>query len=210
MKEEKRFFTTGEIANYCGVNFRTVLRWINKGYIKAQKLPGRGDHRITLDDFIAFLNENNFEVDEILKLKKEDENRLKVLIVDDESSIVNSISRIFSMKGFEIHTADNGFKAGFLLSKERPQIITLDLNMGNLDGFDVLKIINALKMQEKIWTVVISGDQESKVEKAIELGADFYLRKPFSKEDLDKIISRVFPTSTHEELDERDSIRRAS
>ncbi|TNF38926.1 MAG: response regulator, partial [Gammaproteobacteria bacterium] len=38
--------TTGDIARYCQVNFRSVIRWIERGLLKAHKLPGRGDNRV--------------------------------------------------------------------------------------------------------------------------------------------------------------------
>lgn len=204
MEEKIKFFTTGQIANHCGVNFRTVLRWINRGYIRANKLPGRGDHRVSLDDFIAFLNENKLE-----PLANSTE-RPRALIIDDETNMVNSIGRIFSSNGFDVLTAENGFRAGYLLNQAKPQILTLDLNMKELSGFEVLKIIKGLKLNEKVWVIVISGESSEKLEKAIELGADFYLRKPFSKLDLEKIITKTSTMKTLGEVNERDRIRRAS
>ena len=51
----KHTLTTGEIAQYCDVNSRTVIRWIKRGHLRAYQLPGRGDNRIALEDFLAFL-----------------------------------------------------------------------------------------------------------------------------------------------------------
>lgn len=59
---EKRAFTTGEIANYCGVNFRTVIRWIKRGHLNAYQLPGRGDNRIALEELVDFLERYNMPV----------------------------------------------------------------------------------------------------------------------------------------------------
>ena len=185
------FFTTGQIAEHCGVSFKTVIRWINRGYIKANRLQGRGDQYVSLDDFIDFLNENNFS-----SIEKRLRNGIlmpKVLIVDDEINVINSLSRIFTANGFTTLSAENGFKAGFILNQEKPQLLTLDLNMKNLNGFDVLKIIKGLNLSQKVWVIIISGDSIGSLEKAIELGADFYLRKPFAKNDLEKIIQKVCP-----------------
>ena len=52
--------TTGDIAQYCDVNLRTVIRWIDNGSLKGYKLPGGGNNRVTVKDFVAFLNENKF------------------------------------------------------------------------------------------------------------------------------------------------------
>ena len=43
---KKEILTTGDIAKYCNVNFRTVVRWVERGLLKSHKLPGRGDNRI--------------------------------------------------------------------------------------------------------------------------------------------------------------------
>ncbi len=64
---KKRNLTTGDIAKLCGVNFRTVIRWIQRGHLKAFQLPGRGDNRVQVADFIEFLNENNMPIPEELQ-----------------------------------------------------------------------------------------------------------------------------------------------
>jgi excisionase family DNA binding protein len=51
---DKQALTTGEAAKYCGVNFRTVIRWIERGHLDAYKLPGRGDNRIPVDTFVDY------------------------------------------------------------------------------------------------------------------------------------------------------------
>ena len=63
---EKQALTTGEVAKYCGVNFRTVIRWIERGHLDAYKLPGRGDNRIPVESFVDFLNNNNMPIPEEL------------------------------------------------------------------------------------------------------------------------------------------------
>ena len=64
---KKRVLTTGEVADYCGVNFRTVIRWIKRGQLDAYQLPGRGDNRIEVDDFIDFLITHKMPVPDELK-----------------------------------------------------------------------------------------------------------------------------------------------
>ncbi|MDO6805884.1 helix-turn-helix domain-containing protein, partial [Wenyingzhuangia sp. 1_MG-2023] len=54
----KQVLTTGEVAKYCGVNFRTVIRWIERGHLEAYKLPGRGDNRVPVAGFVRFLQSN--------------------------------------------------------------------------------------------------------------------------------------------------------
>ncbi|MAY15382.1 MAG: response regulator, partial [Oceanospirillaceae bacterium] len=77
---EKQALTTGEVAKYCGVNFRTVIRWIERGHLDAYKLPGRGDNRIPVSSFITFLQDNNMPVPGDLSLGV----RTLVLLADAE------------------------------------------------------------------------------------------------------------------------------
>jgi len=70
-KVDKRTLTTGEIARYCGVNFRTVIRWIKRGYLNAFQLPGRGDNRVEVEDFLIFLKKNNIPIPEEFQYEEE-------------------------------------------------------------------------------------------------------------------------------------------
>ena len=58
LMNNKSTLTTGDIAKYCGVNFRTVIRWIERGHLNAFKLPGGGDNRIAIPNFLSFLKEH--------------------------------------------------------------------------------------------------------------------------------------------------------
>jgi excisionase family DNA binding protein len=55
------WLTTGAIADYCGVDRTTVVRWINTGWLKTLKTPG-GQHRVRLEDFKAFLLSRGWEI----------------------------------------------------------------------------------------------------------------------------------------------------
>lgn len=60
--------TTTQAAEYCGVHFRTVIRWINKGLLVAFKLPGRGDNRVLVQDLANFMLENDMPIpDDLLE-----------------------------------------------------------------------------------------------------------------------------------------------
>lgn len=62
-----RMLTTGEIAQHCGVNARTVIRWIKRGYLNAYQLPGRGDNRVAVEDFVNFLKAHDMPIPEGLQ-----------------------------------------------------------------------------------------------------------------------------------------------
>ena len=178
--------TTGEIAKYCDVNLRTVIRWINKGSLKAYKLPGRGNNRVQIEDFLAFLSENDMPVPEDLQPTKRE-----VLIVDDEPAYAKSIKRVLSKAGYECTVANDGFQAGLMLHASHPPLMTLDLSMPGLDGFEVITFTRGQESVAKTKIVVISALDERELQRALELGADAAISKPFSNEELLRVINEL-------------------
>ena len=82
--------TSGEIASYCDVNLRTVIRWIENGKLKGFKLPGRGNNRVLVEDFIEFLERHDMPIPDALK----GDATPSILIVDDEMPVAKSIQRV--------------------------------------------------------------------------------------------------------------------
>ena len=116
---EKNSLTTGEIAQYCGVNFRTVIRWIKRGHLKAYQLPGRGDNRVEVQDFLNFLREHDMPVPEDFQ-----QFSLRVLIVDDDDAMAKNIQRVLRRAGFDTEIAADGFRAGTLAESFSPAVIS--------------------------------------------------------------------------------------
>ena len=181
-----RVFTTGEVAKYCGVHFRTVIRWIERGKLKAYKLPGRGDNRIEEKDFIVFLEENGMPLpDDIQKHNK------RILIVDDEKEMASVIQRIFKREGYETAIAHDGFQAGEMLSTFQPNLMTLDLSMPHMDGFAVLEYISNHSHYKKLKVVVVSALDDTVLEQTKSAGAHRALSKPFKKDDLLEVVKEL-------------------
>lgn len=176
---EKKNLTTGEIAKHCGVHFRTVIRWIEKGHLKAYQLPGRGDNRVTLEDFIDFLKNNAMPLPEELK-----EQSQRVLIVDDEPRMASAIERVLRKANYEAMIANDGFQAGVLLGTFAPALITLDLMMPSISGVETLNFIRSKAPSAQVKILVVSAAPERLIQEAMEKGADDFLAKPFKNEDL--------------------------
>lgn len=180
---KSKSLTTGDIAKYCDVNLRTVIRWIERGSLKAYKLPGRGNNRILLEDFLTFLDAHNMPVPEEFS-----GNNTNILICDDELPFARSIQRQLNMAGYTTLIAQDGFQAGMLLSSYMPKLMTLDLSMPGLNGFDVLRIVKQQKDLENVKILVISALPEAELERAKEAGADAYLAKPYEQDVLLKTV----------------------
>ena len=178
--------TSGEIASYCDVNLRTVIRWIESGKLKGFKLPGRGNNRVLVDDFIDFLERHNMPVPSQLQ----GDFNPKALIVDDELPVAKSIQRVARRAGYDTLVATGGFQAGVMLSQHNPTLMTLDLSMPGMDGYSVIQFTREQARYKRLKILVISALDDTSLERARELGADATLSKPFSNHDLTEVLER--------------------
>ena len=179
MSKHKNTLTTGEAASYCGVNFRTIIRWIEKGRLKAYSLPGRGDKRIPVNSFIQFLRENQLPIpDELLV------NHKRILIVEDQVEVASAIERILKRAGFETQIALDGFMAGSLLHFYKPRLMTLDLKMPGVNGHQVLKFARTQEHLAQLKILVLSAQPDDELQLAVTNGADMAMAKPFDNQEL--------------------------
>ncbi len=122
---------------------------------------------------------------------------IKILAVDDEAGVCESISQTFSYIGFTVFTATTGKKALSVFKKEKPKIIFLDILMPDVDGLDLLKEFKELDPKVMVIMVTAKGDEAMR-QKATALGADDYMTKPFSFDDL-----RIVATQKIKEISEQ-------
>ena len=174
-----RSLTTGEIADYCGVNLRTVIRWIEKGYLPAYKLPGRGNNRVRLVDFLSFIDRHGMPMPEALRGYGN-----RVLVVEDDPPMAESIARVLRASGYEVRVALDGFQAGDALRAFLPALMTLDLRMPGLDGFQVLDYVRQDPELARLKVLILSALPEERLRQAVAAGADDALAKPFDATEL--------------------------
>lgn len=117
---EKQALTTGEAAKYCGVNFRTVIRWIERGHLDAYKLPGRGDNRIPVDTFVDFLRQNDMPVpDELIA----DDRRLLLFSLQDARA--RDLAADLRRNEWDVILANDPVQLGYMIAKEKPSALLL-------------------------------------------------------------------------------------
>jgi len=117
----------------------------------------------------------------------------KILIIDDEIEMVEMLDRFFTLKNFDTITSTSGENILDLISKE-PDIILLDINMPQVDGFEVCKSIRN-KTNAPILFLTARNSESDKV-KGLMLGAEDYIVKPFS---LNELYARVYTNLQREE-----------
>ncbi|MBE0483190.1 MAG: helix-turn-helix domain-containing protein [Bacterioplanes sp.] len=118
---EKQALTTGEVAKYCGVNFRTVIRWIERGHLEAYKLPGRGDNRIPIASFVEFLNGNNMPIPEELQWG----GRVLLLLVDD-TQLAADVAAAARRQGWDVLMTSDPIQFGFYIASRQPAALAVN------------------------------------------------------------------------------------
>ena len=111
--------------------------------------------------------------------------RKKVLIVDDEPNIVTSLEYLMNKSGYEVKIARNGDEALALVESFLPDAVLLDVMMPRKSGYEVCQTMRERMDWRHIKIVMLSAKgREAEVSKGISLGADAYVTKPFSNQEL--------------------------
>jgi DNA-binding response OmpR family regulator len=108
-----------------------------------------------------------------------------ILAVDDEPNILMSIEFILDMEGYEVHTARDGDEALEVAERVRPDLILLDINMPRKDGYEVCRILREREYMSGTKVIMLTAKgQTLEKKKGLEVGADEYVTKPFSADEL--------------------------
>jgi DNA-binding response OmpR family regulator len=104
---------------------------------------------------------------------------MKILVVDDDLDLSGLISYALRQAGYLVLEAPDGPSGLEAFERERPDLVILDVNMPRLDGFEVLTRIRAAGHRSPVMMLTVRSSEEDQV-RALDLGADDYLTKPFS------------------------------
>jgi len=116
---------------------------------------------------------------------------LKLLIVDDSSVVRRSIERQLKMpKISTILQAANGREAIEMFLEHRPDFVTMDITMPEMDGLTCVSKIMAIQPETRIMVISALGDAETAIE-AVERGANEYVFKPFSESELNQALRNL-------------------
>ncbi|UOQ45824.1 response regulator transcription factor [Halobacillus salinarum] len=108
---------------------------------------------------------------------------IKVLLVDDEPHIVQFLQLGLENEGFEVKTASEGMSAVTIAKDFQPHIVILDIMMPGIDGFEVCRMLKKNGLQASVIMLTAKDEVDDRV-KGLTLGADDYVIKPFSFEEL--------------------------
>lgn len=105
-----------------------------------------------------------------------------ILVVEDDRAVRNLITTTLEMQGYKFHTAETGIQAVMEAASQNPQIMLLDLGLPDMDGVEIIKKVRSWSNMPIIVVSARSEDRD-KID-ALDAGADDFLTKPFSVEEL--------------------------
>lgn len=109
----------------------------------------------------------------------------EILIVDDEQNVVVPIQFLMEQLGFRVMTAERGEDALDLIYHYKPDLVILDIMLPGIDGFEVCEIVRLDPNYRDIKIMFLTAKgREVDIAKGLSLGADAYITKPYSNEEL--------------------------
>ena len=129
---------------------------------------------------------------ENMEMSNETEDRQRILLADDESSIRRILETRLKMAGYDVYTAQDGEEAVAAFNKYNPDLVVLDVMMPKMDGYGVTSDV-------PIIILTALGDVSERIT-GLELGADDYVIKPFSPKELEARVKAVLRRTNNREM----------
>mgnify|MGYP002630909519 CR=1 FL=1 len=176
------FLTTEEVLEYLQINLRTVYRLIKAGKIPAVRV-GR-QWRFRKRDIDAWLDgQGTKPAGPEPAVPAARSGRPRVLVVDDEESIRDLLTKTLALAEYDVETTPDGSAALGLLRASEFDLLIADLSMPGMDGLSLIRQVRRIHAALPI--IIITGfSSESSAIEAVNLGVASYLLKPFGVPDV--------------------------
>lgn len=170
-----QLYTTHDISRLLQVDPSTVSKWIDRGILVAFRTPG-GHRRVRSGDLRTFLLAHDMPIPEELGGAV-----VRLLVVDDEKPVLDAMKRTFKpfSNQLELTTTTSGVEALLLVTETKPHGMLIDLNMPDVDGYEVCRRIRARKALEGVKLITMTARHSPDVvEQSLKAGAMACLPKP--------------------------------
>ncbi|MCU7918740.1 MAG: response regulator [Candidatus Thiodiazotropha sp. (ex Epidulcina cf. delphinae)] len=177
---QRKLLAPSDAALLLGVSPITVSKWARKGLLRAHLTLG-GHRRFTYSEIKRFARSRG------MTLFPPRETLQPILVVEDDRQFSDFLYEALtaSQPGYQVHIANDGFEAGRLLQKYRPQIVLLDLILPGMDGFSVCRRLRTDPETRLIRVIAMTGYySRENVERILQAGAEVCLEKPFTRSQL--------------------------
>ena len=115
----------------------------------------------------------------------------KILVVDDEPTIVRLMEFILARQGHDVLVAVNGEEALQKIKAHRPDLVLLDIMMPRIDGYEVAQKLRADPQTASLPIIMLSAKaQDEDIRRGVEVGVDEYVTKPFTPDHLVHVVAR--------------------
>jgi excisionase family DNA binding protein len=185
--------TVFEASKCFNVSSKTIINWIESGYINAYKTVG-GHRRIKQSDLMAFMKKQGIPTMAI----KPKTLQKKILVVDDDEIIVETIVQALEEdeNDYDVISASDGFEAGLQVNHYKPDLLILDIMMPDIKGPQVCKNIKMNEETKDIKIIVLSAYlDDEKFKQMREYGADVCFSKPLPLPQLKEEVARLLELS---------------
>ena len=170
---EPDWLTLGQAAKYLGVAQSTIRKWSDQGLLSAFYTPG-GHRRFRRRDLDSFLARSG----------RSERPGPTVLIVDDDAGVRRHVRVSLEAEGYTVREAGNAAEGLASVDEEAPDLILLDVQMPQVDGWEMLRQVQERHGAGVIPVVMFSGRTEEGAQEATERGAQGFVGKPFDAEQL--------------------------
>lgn len=191
--QKKQVFTTHQAAKICHVHHTTIINWVNNGKIPSYTTPG-GHRRIKRSDLIEFMDKFN-----IPKSPDLEGYQKRILLIDGDKDFADMVSEALQGEGFLVDIASDGFIAGKKIYTSQPDLVLLDFQMPEMDGFQVLRSIRKDKNTKDlplIAVTVLRADYD--LERMKKYGVKWYMEKPPPIEDIKRLVKMILNFLPHD------------
>lgn len=187
-RQQSKVFTSGEVAQICGVSADTVSRWFDLGQIEGYRLGPGGDRRIPYENLRKFMLGHG------IPLERLEDGEKSILVVDDDPYYLDIIPAILDRSGdYKVFVASTGFDAGAQVVELNPHLIILDIHLTDMDGRMVCKRVKSRPETQNTRVLAISGYiDDEEIAGLKEYCVDDFLKKPFSVDELMERVKRLF------------------
>lgn len=109
----------------------------------------------------------------------------QILIIDDDELFVDTVSFVLEQQEYDVLTASDGAEGTELAEQHRPDLILCDVRMQNMHGYDTVAVLRSQSKTQNIPVIMMTGYASPYGERRSQMaGADYYLSKPISVQDL--------------------------
>jgi excisionase family DNA binding protein len=176
------WLTLGQAAKYLGVAQSTIRKWSDQGLLPAFYTPG-GHRRFRRRDLDSFLARSG----------RGGQSGPLVLVVDDDPGLRGYIRASLESEGYAVREAGNAEEGLAALEDESPDLILLDVMMPEVDGWELLRLVQERHGVGTIPVIMFSGRVEEGAEEAASRGAYAFIGKPFDPEQLIESTKQLLP-----------------